>query len=354
MANITGSRVFPTTYLSQKYSKYFIMCVVTDPFDHWPTGDDLLVMNAIVARDISSIWGEIPLSLQNCLNSAVKNWNFDSTDCWGQKFNRSSADTNPLAKKCFPAPKDTLCHRSVSKKWAILAWSNTALCRIGGVVAQGKTASTVVNHAGLYAKSSYGMFGLPVLSASWPPRQRWHMPFAAVLLEAALGQWEKLRCRFAILAKAGRSPFVATWIINTRRVLSCEVIPSVAKKEASLANMSMTFFMEPGYLALKVFIMVHKSKWLDQVFPRKFSPNSMFWISPWFLPRLMYSAVPLPRHPWTEKTQMASCFKLRPSSWCVKYGIVRARSKPRRNTSWLGCNFSHLFQNSIKTNCIDS
>ena len=154
MVVINSSCLISSLCLSQNHSKNFMKWVVTTPLDHWPSGQALPWGNPIVAREISSICGDKRFCLQNDLNSAVNNSNFDSTDCPGQNCSLSSAATKEFATQCFPHPKCTLCQKSHEKQWAVFVGSTSAPLNTEGRRVHGATVSTVFNQPGETEKSS--------------------------------------------------------------------------------------------------------------------------------------------------------------------------------------------------------
>ena len=112
----TGSCDCPTTYCSQKNSRYWQKWVETTPFDHCPTGHELPIGKPRLARDNSVMYGEILLVRQKQRKFVVNQENFASTEpSNGPTSSRSMMLTKALAIQCFKHPKCMLCQMSVSK-----------------------------------------------------------------------------------------------------------------------------------------------------------------------------------------------------------------------------------------------
>ena len=154
MADIISSFLIASLCTSQNHSRYFMKCVVTAPFDHWPIGQELDWGKPMVAREISSMWGLMWCWWQNSLKPSVSCWNLASTDVPSQIDNLSTAPTKLFAIQCFPAPRCTLCQISGEKKCATCDLSIKTPSRIGGVTRHGSTFSIVSIHRGCTEKSS--------------------------------------------------------------------------------------------------------------------------------------------------------------------------------------------------------
>ena len=89
----------------QKSSMYCINWVATATLLHCHTGQLVFVVKERVSLLISLRYGLIFFLLQNATKSCVKNSIRESTDVCGKQSNRSTAETNEDATKCFDSPK---------------------------------------------------------------------------------------------------------------------------------------------------------------------------------------------------------------------------------------------------------
>ena len=138
MCSKTGSCDCPTTYCSQKNSKYWQKWVETTPFDHCPTGHELPIGKPRLARDSSDMYGEILLVRQKPRKFVVNQENLASTEpSNGPTSSRSMMQTKALAIQCFKHPKCMLCQMSVSKKPARAALFRGTPCKIAGSLFHG-------------------------------------------------------------------------------------------------------------------------------------------------------------------------------------------------------------------------